>query len=66
MSARACTCGYRDQHVVNDLADIPPFASEDEEDAYWSTHPLGDAILDQMQPVHPNAPDFLPTRARKA
>lgn len=46
MSARACTCGYRDQHVVNDLADIP--------------------ILDQMQPVHPNAPDFLPTRARKA
>lgn len=37
-----------EMEVVQSLADIPTFASEEEEARYWATHSLGDAILDQM------------------
>lgn len=36
--------------VVNRWDDVPRFASEDEEAAYWTTHQLGDRLLEQMSP----------------
>src|SRR5437764_743407 len=37
--------------IVARLGDIPPFRDEAEEAAFWSTHRLSDALLDQMQPL---------------
>lgn len=42
---------------VQRLADIPDFQSEEEEHAFWSTHELGEDLLNAAQPL---APDFLP------
>jgi hypothetical protein len=36
---------------VNSLDKIPRFASEHEEHEFWSTHSLGQPLLDQMKPV---------------
>jgi hypothetical protein len=36
---------------INSLAEIPRFRTEDEEHEFWSTHSLGEALLDQMGPV---------------
>ena len=36
---------------VNSLSEIPRFANEDEEHEFWSTHSLGQHLLDQMEPV---------------
>jgi len=36
---------------VNSLDEIPRFANEDEEHEFWSTHSLGQPLLDQMGPV---------------
>jgi hypothetical protein len=38
-------------HLVDDLADIPVFTSEEEEATYWSTHMLSEQLLKQMQPL---------------
>jgi hypothetical protein len=45
---------------VERLEDIPAFASEDEEDQYWGRHRLGDALLDQMEPVPPEGDEWAP------
>ena len=37
--------------IVHSLADIPPFASEAEESAYWQTHALSDELWDTLSPV---------------
>ena len=37
--------------IIDDFADIPPFRDEREEAAFWGTHRLSDALLDQMQPL---------------
>lgn len=37
--------------VIEDLADIPVFTSEEEEAAYWGTHTLSEKLLKQMQPL---------------
>jgi len=34
--------------TVDDFADVPDFADEGQEAEYWTTHELGDAILEQM------------------
>lgn len=52
-------------HPVNDWSDVPDFATEQEEQAFWATHSLGERLLEQMQPV-PFDDDELPTpRARQ-
>jgi hypothetical protein len=35
---------------VNSYDEIPAFASEDQEDAFWSTHRLGERMLKGMKP----------------
>jgi hypothetical protein len=47
---------------VNSLDDIPRFANEDEEHEFWSTHSLGQPLLDQMEPVDDGS--LPPPRAR--
>lgn len=47
---------------VERIADIPAFANEDEEHRYWSTHGLGNALLDTMEPVEGEG--FPPPRPR--
>jgi predicted DNA binding CopG/RHH family protein len=42
---------------VKDFKDVPTFASEAEEAAYWAAHELGDEILERMQAP---ADDLLP------
>jgi hypothetical protein len=37
--------------VINSWHEVPSFANEGEEAAYWATHDTGPALLDQMQPV---------------
>lgn len=36
---------------VHSIAEIPPNMSEDEEHAFWSTHSLGEELLDLMGPA---------------
>jgi predicted DNA binding CopG/RHH family protein len=47
----------RGKTTVVKRADIPTFASEDEEARYWSEHELSDEMLDGMEPL---AEDVLP------
>ena len=37
--------------IVHSLADIPTFASEAEESAYWQTHALSEELWDTLPPV---------------
>src|SRR5690348_16680951 len=54
--------------TITSWDEVPAFANEAEESAYWGTHDLGQALLDQMQPVPldgggelpPARPDNLP------
>src|SRR5262245_49367814 len=39
--------------------EVPHFASEKEEQAFWDTHTLGESLLEQMER---GGPDDLPTR----
>jgi len=36
---------------VNDWSEVPEFANEAEEAAFWGTHGLGERLLDQMGPI---------------
>src|SRR5216683_7588573 len=47
-----------------DRDQIPDFLNEDEEDKFWSTHELGPAMLEAMQPSHELAAILPPARAR--
>jgi hypothetical protein len=49
---------------VNSIEEIPDFASEAEEAEFWSTHSLGEALLDQMEPIPESelSPDIRRTR----
>ncbi len=40
--------------VVQRLEDIPTFAGEDEEHAFWSTHELAPALWDNVTPLEPD------------
>lgn len=46
----------REQTVttIDRLEDIPAFASEEEEHAFWATHELSDALWDQAEPFEPD------------
>jgi hypothetical protein len=48
--------------TVNSLDEIPRFEDEDEEHEFWSTHSLGQPLLDQMGPVDDGS--LPPPRAR--
>ena len=48
---------------IQRLDQIPDGMTEDEEDAFWATHSLGDDILDQMEPFPEDFP--LPSRAEQ-
>jgi predicted DNA binding CopG/RHH family protein len=37
--------------TVRHLTDIPDFSSEEEEHAFWSTHELGEDLLNAAQPL---------------
>jgi predicted transcriptional regulator len=37
--------------AIESWDEVPAFASEDEEAAFWATHDTGKALLDQMQPA---------------
>ncbi len=41
----------RTMQPVERVEDIPAFANEDDEHRYWATHSLGDAILNEMEPI---------------
>jgi hypothetical protein len=48
--------------IVHSLSEIPPFASEAEESAYWQTHALSEELWDTLPPVPED--ELLPPRAR--
>lgn len=37
--------------TIQSWDDVPTFASEDEEAAFWATHDTGTRLLDRMQPI---------------
>lgn len=43
------------RRVIDRVEDIPDDMSEEEEDRFWSEHQLGEALLDQMRPLHEGA-----------
>ena len=50
--------------IIDQLADIPDFEDEAAEAAFWGTHRLSNALLDQMQPL--DAAVAPPARATKS
>jgi len=46
--------------TIHRLDEIPPFADEGEEHAFWATHELSDALWDEAEPL---SPDELPAPA---
>jgi hypothetical protein len=46
--------------TITSWDEVPAFADEGEESAYWGTHTLGQALLDQMQPVPLDGGGVLP------
>ena len=45
--------------------EVPQFASEAEEQAFWSTHTLGEPLLEQFAPVPVQGDDDLPPASRR-
>lgn len=54
---------YRSPHLitVNDWSEVPAFATEAEEAAFWGTHGLSETLLNQMGPLD----DVLPRPRRR-
>jgi CopG antitoxin of type II toxin-antitoxin system len=48
--------------IVHSLSEIPPFASEAEESAYWQTHALSEELWNTLPPVPED--ELPPPRAR--
>lgn len=44
-----------DLHEIHRWDEVPAFENEDDEDAFWSTHSLGDELLAQLKPVRDRA-----------
>jgi hypothetical protein len=46
----------QDNHltVIHHLEEIPPFATEDEEHAFWATHELAPALWEGAGPLEPD------------
>ena len=55
----------RHLHPIESFDEIPEFASEAEEAAFWSTHSLGEGLLELMQPVPFDDDELPPPRARR-
>jgi uncharacterized protein (DUF4415 family) len=50
--------------AIQSWDDVPTFATEDAEAAFWATHDTGKRLLDQMQPIPPDGGgEFPPARA---
>lgn len=47
---------------IDDWAEVPAFKSEQEEQAYWDTHTLGERLLNQMERGGPDDLRALGTR----
>lgn len=45
---------------VERLEDIPVFENEDEEHAFWSTHDMAGALVEEMKPAPLDGDDWLP------
>lgn len=41
----------QNQEEITNWDSVPGFETEEEEQAFWDNHCLGDNILEQMQPV---------------
>jgi hypothetical protein len=50
---------------IQDLSDIPENMSEEEAAEFWSTHSLGEKLLEQMERAEDD-PDVPPVRPRKS
>lgn len=51
----------KNQQEIISWEDIPEFETEEEEQAFWDNHCLGDDILKQMKPVkesHPKSESY--------
>ena len=38
-------------HVIRDEQEIPEFAGEDEEAAFWATHSLAPELIERAEPI---------------
>ena len=50
--------------IVRRIEDIPLFASEAEEDAFWATHVMGEELFDAVEPLSEEEQQLL-DRARE-
>lgn len=50
--------------VVRHVEDIPLFANEAEEDAFWATHVMGEELFDAVEPLSEEEQQLL-DRARQ-
>ncbi len=41
---------HQPMQTVHDWSEVPSFANEEEESAFWGTHEFGDEILERMAP----------------
>ncbi|MHB8576915.1 MAG: hypothetical protein ACYDCQ_16500 [Dehalococcoidia bacterium] len=48
-----------EKEMIRGPAEIPPFASEDEEVEFWETHDFGEEFLSQLQPPTGNVAELL-------
>jgi predicted DNA binding CopG/RHH family protein len=67
MNSRAVTVRQEpelDLIPVERRRDVPRFANEDEEAAFWATHRFSDSLLSEMKRVEPDDPRFPPARPR--
>jgi hypothetical protein len=55
----------RHLHVIESFDEVPEFASEAEEAEYWSTHSLGEKLLEMMKPVPFDDDELPPPRPRR-
>ena len=63
-SAKPPPRSRRSMKAVQSWDDVPKFATEDAEAAFWATHDTGKRLLDQMQPIPPDGRgEFPPARA---
>jgi hypothetical protein len=49
---------------IDSWDEVPEFASEAEEQAFWDSHTLGEPLLEAMQPRAENDPDLPPAREK--
>ena len=51
-------------HIIGDPAQIPPFDGEEEEDAFWATHSMGDEMFENVDDIEEG--ELPPVRPRRS